>query len=113
MTELRFRNGIVLREPLELALLCLEHDFGYRTYDSQPIRADAEWRREDAQIANRAGARMSSREIDALMGHAPEIEDALRRIPGPRRPANGRRSCAFGALQRHKCQADSPSSVHG
>lgn len=82
MTELRFRNGIVLREPLELALLCLEHDFGYWTYDSQPIRADAEWRREDAQIANRAGARMSSREIDALMGHAPEIEDALRRIPG-------------------------------
>jgi len=82
LTELRFRNGIVLREPLELALLCLAHDFGYRTYDSQPIRADAEWRREDAQIANRAGARMSSREIDALMGHAPEIEDALRRIPG-------------------------------
>jgi Family of unknown function (DUF6308) len=82
LTDLRFRNGVVLREPLALALLCLEHDFGYRTYDSQPIRTDAEWRREDAQIANRAGARMSSREIDALMGHASEIEDALRRIPG-------------------------------
>ena len=82
MVELRFRNGVVLREPLSLALLCLEHDFGYRTYDSHPIRPDAEWRREDAQIANRAGARMSSREIDALMGRSDLIEDALARIPG-------------------------------
>ena len=82
MTELRLRNGVVLHEPLELALLFLQHDYGYRTYDSQPTRADAEWRREDAQIANRAGARMSSREIDALMGRAETIEDALRRIPG-------------------------------
>jgi Family of unknown function (DUF6308) len=82
VSEFRFRNGVVLRDPLALALLCLEHDFGYRTYDSQPIRADGEWRREDAQIANRAGARMSSREIDALMGRADAIEDALRRIPG-------------------------------
>jgi len=82
LTELRLRNGVVLREPLTLALLCLEQDFGYRAYDSHPIRTDAEWRREDAQIANRAGARMSSREIDALMGRADAIEDALRRIPG-------------------------------
>ena len=82
MTELRFRNGVVLREPLSLALLFLEHDHGYRTYDAHAIRPDAEWRREDAQIANRAGARMSSREIDALMGHAEAIEDALARIPG-------------------------------
>jgi hypothetical protein len=82
LAELRFRNGVLLREPLALALLCLEHDFGYRTYDSQPIRADAEWRREDAQIANRAGARMSSREIDALMGRSESIEAALRRLPG-------------------------------
>ena len=82
MTELRFRNGVTLREPLTLALLCLEHDFGYRTYDSQPTRADAKWRREDAQIANRAGARMSSREIDALMGRSASIEDALQRISG-------------------------------
>ena len=82
VTELRFRNGVTLREPLALALLCLEHDYGYRTYDSQTIRTDAEWRREDAQIANRAGARMSSREIDALMGRSTSIEDALQRIPG-------------------------------
>jgi hypothetical protein len=82
LTDLRFRNGVVLREPLELALLCLQHDYGYRTYDSFPIRTDVEWRREDAQIANRAGARMSSREIDALMGRADAIETALRRIPG-------------------------------
>ena len=80
--ELQLRNGVVLRDPLALALLFLEHDYGYRSYDSQPTRADADWRREDAQIANRAGARMSSREIDALMGHANLIEDALRRIPG-------------------------------
>ncbi len=72
----------MLRDPLALALLFLRHDYGYRTYDSQPTRADADWRREDAQIANRAGARMSSREIDAVMGRAPLIEDALRRIPG-------------------------------
>ncbi len=82
MTELRFRNGVALREPLTLALLFLEHDYSYRTYDSQPVRADAEWRREDAQIANRIGARMSSREIDALMGRKGEIDAALRRIPG-------------------------------
>ncbi len=82
MTELRFRNGVTLREPLTLALLFLERDYSYRTYDSAPVRADAEWRREDAQIANRIGARMSSREIDALMGRKAEVEDALRRIPG-------------------------------
>jgi Family of unknown function (DUF6308) len=80
--ELRFRNGVALREPLTLALLFLEHDYSYRTYDSAPVRADAEWRREDAQIANRIGARMSSREIDALMGRKAEIERALKRIPG-------------------------------
>jgi len=82
VTKLRFRNGVALREPLTLALLFLDHDYSYRTYDSQPVRADAEWRREDAQIANRAGARMSSREIDALMGRKGEIEAALRAIPG-------------------------------
>ena len=98
MTELRFRNGVVLREPLALALLCLEHDFGYRTYDAQPTRADAEWRREDAQIANRAGARMSSREIDALMGHAPEIEKALRRIPGDQSLATPTEEIPWDAL---------------
>ena len=65
MTQHRFRNGVTLREPLTLALLFLEHDYSYRTYDSAPVRADAEWRREDAQIANRIGARMNSREIDA------------------------------------------------
>ncbi len=98
MTELRFRNGVVLREPLSLALLCLEQDFGYRTYDSQPIRPDAEWRREDAQIANRAGARMSSREIDALMGHAPAIEDALARIPGDQSLAAADEEIPWGAV---------------
>jgi hypothetical protein len=82
MTELRFRNGVTLREPLTLGLLFLGRDSSYRTYDSAPTRADAEWRREDAQIANRIGARMSSREIDALLGRKVEIEDALRRIPG-------------------------------
>jgi hypothetical protein len=82
LTELRFRNGVTLREPLTLGLMFLERDSGYRTYDSAPVRADAEWRREDAQIANRAGARMSSREIDAFMGRKAQIEDALRRIPG-------------------------------
>ena len=82
MIELRFRNGVTLREPLTLALLFLEHDYSYRTYDSTPVRADAEWRREDAQVANRIGARMSSREIDALMGRKVEIERALKRIPG-------------------------------
>jgi hypothetical protein len=55
MDELRFRNGVVLRDPLTLALLFLEHDYSYRSYDSVPVRADAEWRREDAQIANRIG----------------------------------------------------------
>jgi hypothetical protein len=82
LVELRFRNGVALREPLTLALLFLEHDYSYRTYDSAPVRADGEWRREDAQIANRIGARMSSREIDALMGRKVEIDGALRRIPG-------------------------------
>lgn len=82
MSELRLRNGVVLGEPLALAALVLDNDAGYRSYDSALVRADAEWRREDAQIANRAGARMSSREIDALMGRAPQIEQALTRIPG-------------------------------
>jgi hypothetical protein len=82
VAELRLRNGVVLHESLELALLFLQHGAGYETYDAQPIRPDAEWRREDAQIANRAGARMSSREIDALMGRGDMIEEALRRIPG-------------------------------
>jgi Family of unknown function (DUF6308) len=82
LIKLRFRNGAALREPLTLALLFLEHDYSYRTYDSAPVRADAEWRREDAQIANRIGARMSSREIDALMGRKADIEKALKRISG-------------------------------
>jgi hypothetical protein len=82
VSELTFRNGVVLTEPLTLALLFLENDYSYRSYDSALVRADAEWRREDAQIANRIGARMSSREIDALMGRSQQIEHALTRIPG-------------------------------
>jgi hypothetical protein len=80
LVELRFRNGVALREPLTLALLFLEHSS--RSYDLQPVRADARWRREDAQVANRAGARMSSHEIDALMRRKSTIEAALRAIPG-------------------------------
>lgn len=82
MTELRFRNGVVLREPLTLALLFLERGNAYRVYDSHPIRPDETWRREDAQVANRGGARMSAREIDALMGRSDVIEAALGQIPG-------------------------------
>lgn len=82
LIELRFRNGVTLREPLTLALLFLEHDYSYKSYDSQPVLADATWRRGDAQIANRIGARMSSQEIDSLLARKDTIEDALRRIPG-------------------------------
>jgi hypothetical protein len=82
LIELRFRNGVALREPLSLALLFLENDYSYRTYDSKPIHADTKWRREDAQIANRIGARMSAGQIDALMTRKQPIESALRRIPG-------------------------------
>ena len=99
MTELRFRNGVVLREPLSLALLFLEHDYSYRTYDSHAIRPDDEWRREEAQIANRAGARMSSREIDALMGRSELIEDALRRVPGDQSLAAPAQEIPWDALR--------------
>src|SRR5437763_13230937 len=97
MTELRFRNGVVLREPLELAVVYLQR--AYSTYDSTAIRVDDEWRREDAQIAKRGGARMSSREIDALMGRADTIEEALRRIPGDLSLAAPSEEIPWDALQ--------------
>lgn len=110
MSQLRFRNGVVLREPLELALLFLQHDYGYRSYDSQPVLADAEWRRADAQIANRIGARMSSREIDALMSRKPEIETALRSIPGDLSLAEPDETIPWAALHElYQAVSDIPS----
>lgn len=110
MSQLRFRNGVVLREPLELAVLFLQHDSSYRPYDSQPVLPDAEWRRADAQIANRIGARMSSREIDALMSRKPEIETALRSIPGDLSLAEPDETIPWAALHElYQAVSDIPS----
>ena len=79
--ELVFRNGTRLDDPLPLALLFLEQDYSYRSYDSVPIRTDDVVREEDLRIANRIGARMSTAEIAGILEHAPAMDAALRRIP--------------------------------
>jgi hypothetical protein len=78
---LAFRNGVQLDDPTELAVLFLENDYSYRSYDSVSIPADDTLGEEDLRIANRIGARMSAAEIAGILEHASEMEEALRRIP--------------------------------
>ena len=78
---LHFRNGVQLDDPTELAVLFLENDYSYRSYDSVPVPADDVLREEDLRMANRIGARMSAAEGAGILEHAPEMEAALRRIP--------------------------------
>jgi hypothetical protein len=76
-----FRNGTRLDDPLPLALLFLEQDYSYRSYDSVSIPVDDVIREQELRIANRIGARMSAPEIAGILEHAPVMEAALQRIP--------------------------------
>lgn len=47
-----FRNGVRLEESTKLALLLLENDYSYKSYDSVLVPADDFLREEDLRIAN-------------------------------------------------------------
>lgn len=79
--RLEFRNGVVIDDPLGDALLFLENDYSYQSYDVLPIAQDATLTLDDIKVANRIGGRMSAAESAALFERRELFEDALARIP--------------------------------
>jgi hypothetical protein len=105
-----FRNGVQLDDPTELAVLFLENDYSYRSYDSVAVPADDVLGEEDLRIANRIGARMRAVEIAGILGHAPAMEAALRRIPAEVSLADPEEAIPWDAL--HELYS-APSDVSG
>lgn len=105
-----FRNGIQLDDPAELAVLFLENDYSYRSYDSVAVPADDVIREADLRIANRIGARMSAVEIAGILAHAPAMETALERIPADMSLADPDERIPWDAL--HELYS-APSDVSG
>jgi hypothetical protein len=105
-----FRNGIQLDDPTQLALLFLENDYSYRSYDSVRIPADDVLREDDLRIANRIGARMSAAEVAGILEHAAEMEAALRRIAPEASLADAEDAIPWDAL--HELYS-APSDVSG
>jgi hypothetical protein len=105
-----FRNGIRLEDPTELAVLFLENDYSYRSYDSVAVPADDTLREEDLRMANRIGARMSAAEVAGILERAREMEAALRRIPADVSLADSEERIPWDAL--HQLYT-APSDVTG
>src|SRR5438552_2126687 len=99
MEKLRFRNGVELRDPLNLALLFLENDYSYRTYDSVAVPLDNVLQEADVRRANSIGARMSTAEIAAILERRPTIETALAKIPGHASLASAEAEIPWAALR--------------
>jgi hypothetical protein len=81
VTNLEFRNGVVIDDPLGHALAFLQNDYSYRSYDVLPIARDATVSLDDIRAANRIGARMSAAESEALFARRERFEAALSEIP--------------------------------
>ena len=73
---INLRNGVVIEDPLELALEFLDTYPSSSSYDSRPESFDEH----DLRLANSGGARIAAAEIAAIVERRGEIERALRRI---------------------------------
>jgi hypothetical protein len=71
------RKGIDIEDPLTVALGLLEA-YGRRNEDGPSVSAS--FGESDLRLANRSGARISAREIAAILGRRRAIERALRAI---------------------------------
>jgi hypothetical protein len=100
-----------LEEPVRLAILFLENDYSYRSYDSVPVPADDALRESDLRMANRIGARMSAIEIAGILEHAPAMEAALRRIPASVSLADPEDRIPWDALHDLYSAADGASGI--
>lgn len=96
---------------MRLAILFLENDYSYRSYDSVPVPADDALRESDLRMANRIGARMSAIEIAGILEHAPAMEAALRRIPASVSLADPEDRIPWDALHDLYSAADGASGI--
>ncbi len=78
--RLVFRNGVVIDDPLRNALLFLNNDYSYRSYDMLTVARDATVTLDDIRAANRIGARMSKAESLAVYERRDRFDAALERI---------------------------------
>ena len=78
MSTIILRGGVVLENPLELALAFLE---AYASYEGGDSSGPASFDESDLRRANRGGARISAAEIAAVLERRGEIERALRTVP--------------------------------
>jgi hypothetical protein len=91
------RNGVELDSPLEPALAYLG---AYPLSDFGDLTGPASFREPDLRLANRAGARISSVEIAAILERRRSIERALRAIPLEATLAGTSRSVPWLQLRR-------------
>jgi hypothetical protein len=78
LRPIELRDGIVLSDPLRVALDFLE---AYGTPELSESRATAPFGEADLRLANRGGARIAAVEFAAILERRSEVENALRAIP--------------------------------
>jgi hypothetical protein len=77
MSTIILRGGVVVENPLELAL---EFLVTYSSYGACDSSGPASFDERDLRLANRGGARISAAEIAAILERRGEIERALRKV---------------------------------
>jgi hypothetical protein len=97
MSTIILRGGVDLENPLELALEFLAADSSYELSDSS---GPASFDERDLRLANRGGARISAKEIAAILERRGEIERALREIDPAASLADATRSIPWIPLTR-------------
>jgi Family of unknown function (DUF6308) len=97
MSTIVLRRGSVVENPLELALDFLGRYSSYEAYDSS---RPASFDERDLRLANRGGARISGREIAAILERRGAIERALHEISPDASLANATRSVPWLPLTR-------------
>lgn len=91
------RGAFGIADPLGVVLGFLE---AYRQIDPDERARAASFGEPDLRRANRAGARISAAEIEALTARRAEIEAALRAIPADASLARSARNVPWSGLQR-------------
>ena len=78
MRAVALRNGVVIEDPVRVALGFLG---AYRQLEVSDSSRPASFAERDLRLANRGGARISAAEIAAILERRGAIEGALRAIP--------------------------------
>lgn len=97
--KLVLRNGVAIVEPLKFALLFLENDGSYQSYDLFPVAQDATVALSDIRAVNRIRGRMSERQVQGVYERRRPLEAALSRIEPAASLSAATEDIPWGALE--------------